>query len=72
MPIDANTTTWRGVFNKVISDLAKLPRDARRIDIEVSVWRSVGRHATAAGSEEIAEITWRLLRRLSEERQSAA
>jgi hypothetical protein len=63
---------WQGVFHKVMADLAKLPRNARRIDVEVSVWRSVGRHATAARSEEIAEMTWQLLRRLSEDRQTAA
>ena len=67
-----DTAIWQGVFHKVLADLAKLPRNARRLDVEASVWRSVGRHATAAKPEEIAEMTWQLLRRLSEDRQTAA
>jgi len=72
MPTDVDTPTWQGVFHRVVRDLARLPRNARRIDVEAAVWRSVARHASAAGAAEIAEITWRLLRRLGESRQGAA
>ena len=72
MLTETKAPTWQGVFNRVVRDLAKLPRNARRIDIEATVWRSVACHASAAGSEEIAQVTWRLLRRLGEGRQGVA
>jgi hypothetical protein len=72
MQLDLQSPAWRGVFARVINDLAKLPRNARKLHVEACVWRSVAGYAPAAGAEEIAQMTWLMLRRLAEDRQSAA
>jgi hypothetical protein len=58
-------TIDRGIFAKILRDLARLPRTARRLDIEATVWRSVARHARTLSAEQIAEVTWRILRSLA-------
>ncbi len=50
---------------KVLRDLARLPPKARRIDVEVAIWRSVTRHASTLTTEQIVEVTWQLLRELA-------
>jgi len=54
----------REVFAKVLSDLRRLPPGAHRLTVEAAVWRAVARHARAMSSDEIAEVTWRILDRL--------
>lgn len=56
----------REIAAKVLRDLARLRPDARRLDVEAAVWRSVARHARALTSEQIAEVTWLLLKRVAQ------
>lgn len=61
-----------GLLAKVLRGLARLPTDARRIDVEAAVWRSVTRHAGALSAEQTAEVTWRILRDLAGSGKKAA
>lgn len=54
----------RGILAKVLRDLARLPPNARRIDVEAAVWRSVTRHAGALSAEQTTEVTWQILKDL--------
>ncbi len=62
----------RDIFEKVLCDLARLRPQARRLDVEAAVWRSVTRHTRALSADEIAEVTWRILRRLGGATKTAA
>ena len=62
----------RDIFEKVLRDLARLRPQARRLDVEAAVWRSVTRHTRALSADEIAEVTWRILRRLGAATKTAA
>jgi hypothetical protein len=61
----------RDLFDKVLRDLARLPPKARAFDVQVAIWHSVTRHARAASAEQIAEITWQVLRSVSAARNAA-
>ena len=56
----------REIAAKVLRDLVHLRPNARRLDVEAAVWRSVARHARALTSEQIAEVTWLLLKRVAQ------
>jgi hypothetical protein len=62
----------RVILGKVLRDLTRLPPGAGRLAIEAAVWRSIARHARALSSEEIAEVTWQILDRLSQPTRNAA
>ncbi len=70
--LSPNADIDRDVFQKVLRDLARLRPEARRLDVEAAVWRSVARHTRALTADEIAEVTWRILRRLAKPAKDAA
>lgn len=72
MRLSPNADIDRDVFEKVLRDLARLAPGARRLDVEAAVWRSVTRHTRALTADEIAEVTWRIIRRLAGPTRNAA
>ena len=70
--LSPNADIDRDVFEKVLRDLARLAPGARRLDVEAAVWRSVTRHTRALTAAEIAEVTWRIIRRLAGPTRNAA
>ena len=60
------------MFAKVLRDLVRLSPNARRLDVEAAVWRSIKRHTNGLTAEEIADLTWRVLRNLAGVKGNAA
>ncbi len=61
----------RGILAKLLRDLVRLPPNARRIDVEAAVWRSVTRHAGVLTAEQTAEVTWRIIEDLGGGKKAA-
>ena len=70
--LSPNADIDRDVFEKVLRDLTRLSPQAHRLDVEAAVWRSVTCHTRALTADEVAEGTWRILRRLARPAKDAA